>query len=516
MARQVTEDATPIEAIGQLTDYFLEGAKPRSDWGHGIEFEWIGVFTESGETVPFEGERSIVSVLQGLSQRHGWTAVHEGEHLVALQRRTSAVSLEPGAQLEFAGSVHNHLTSLQEELRGFREEVDDVSNSLGISWLAIGLNPFTPVERIGWIPKARYRIMSRRLGKRGKLAHHMMKGTAGFQGNFDFGSEANAIRKFRLAMGVTSVSTALLANSPIYLGVPNRFLSMRAFIWLDTDPDRCGLLELAFHPESGFRSYIDYALSVPLLFIVRDGRWIDMEGFTFRRFMAEGRGEWRATVSDWTRHLTTLFPEARLKRYLEVRGADSVGSGLALALMAWWKGLLYSERALDDAWRMVADLTWPERQQLHRDVCANGPDATVRGRPMREMARELTEISRQGLAEQRDAGHALDEIAFLDPIQELLEDTEGAPARRLLDRWEGEWKRDRSLLVRFCSDRSFRSSQGALAQGAGRTTTQLNESLHEGSLPAPSTGIRRCGLRRAGHTTRMAGRQCGFVDKVMT
>jgi glutamate--cysteine ligase len=494
MSRQVAEDARPIETIGQLSDYFLEGAKPRSDWGHGIEYEWIGILTDSGETVPFDGERSVVSVLQGLSQRHGWTPVYEKEHLVELQRGRSAVSLEPGAQLEFAGLVHYKLDSLQEELRRFREELHDVSDSLGISWLAIGLSPFTPVERIGWIPKARYRIMSQRLGKRGTLAHHMMKGTAGFQANFDFGSEADAMRKFRLAMGVTSVSTALLANSPLYLGASSRFLSTRSLIWQDTDPDRCGLLALAFHPELGFRSYTDYALSTPLLFIVRNGRWIDMEGFTFRRFMAEGHREWRATMADWALHITTLFPEVRLKRYLEVRGADSVGSSLTLALTAWWKGLLYSERALDDAWRTVADLTWSERQQLHRDVCEHGLDAVTRGRPVRELARELTEISQQGLAEQRDAGHAPDEAALLDPIHQLLEDAEGTPACRLLDLWEGDWKRDRSLLVQFCSDRSLRGDPGVHIRGTGSTAVGQNESLHKGLFPAPTTEVGQCKL----------------------
>ncbi len=492
MSRQVAEDTRPIETTDQLTDYFLEGAKPRSDWGHGIEYEWLGILTDSGKTVPFEGERSVTSVLRGLSHRYGWTPVYEKGHLVELQRGTSAVSLEPGAQLEFAGSVHKKLDSLQEELRLFQEELRDISDSLGISWLAIGLNPFTPIERIRWIPKARYRIMSRRLEKRGTLAHHMMKGTAGFQGNFDFSSEVDAMRKFRLAMGVTSVTTALLANSPVYLGAPSGFLSTRSRIWLDTDPDRCGLLELAFHPESGLGSYTEYALSIPLLFIVRDGRWIDMEGFTFQRFMFEGHPEWRATMADWALHLTTLFPEVRLKRYLEVRGADSAASSLALALTAWWKGLLYSERALDEAWQTVADLTWPERQQLHWDVCKHGLDAATRGRSVRELARELTEISRQGLVEQRDAGHAPDETDFLDPILELLEDAEGAPASRLLNLWEREWMRDRSLLLQSCGDRSSGTYPSVCVGGTESTAGQLNESVRQDPFPISAPGVGQC------------------------
>jgi glutamate--cysteine ligase len=444
---QVAENATPIEDINQLSEYFLEGVKPRAEWGHGIEYERIGVFNESGKTVPFDGERSIVTVLRELSHRYGWSPVYERGHLVELQRDKSVVSLEPGAQLEFSGSVHRDLSSLKGELAQFLEEVNDISKPLGISWLTIGLNPFTPIERIKWVPKVRYRIMSRRLEKRGKLAHYMMKGTAGTQGNFDYSSERDAMRKFRLAMGVTSITTALLANSPIYVGVPNRFLSMRAFIWMDTDPDRCGLLELAFHTESSFRTYRDYALSVPLLFIVREGRLIEMKGFTFKRFVKEGYGASRATIMDWALHLTTLFPEVRIKHYLEVRGTDSVNLDLAVAIMAWWKGLLYSDRAMDDAWRMVSHINWLERLQLHREICKIGLSAKVRKTPILDLAKELTEISRLGLIEQRDAGRAPDETEFLEPIFQLIEEEEQIPARRLLAEWKGNWKKDRFLLM---------------------------------------------------------------------
>jgi glutamate--cysteine ligase len=454
MSRQVAEDDTPIENPSQLRDYILQGAKPRDRWGHGIEYERIGVFRDSGETVPFAGHPSVQSVLRSLGER-GWELIEEDGTVVELARGGAAVSLEPGSQLEFAGPVHKHLEPLRDELCDFLAQTESASESHGISWLALGLNPFTPIERIGWIPKKRYRIMSRRLARRGKLAHYMMKGTAGIQGNFDFESEQDAMVKLRLAMGVTSFTTALLANSPLYAGVPNQFRSMRAFIWLDTDPDRCGLLELAFREPAGVQAYVDWALPVPLLFIVRQGRWIDMEGYTFARFLSEGREDFRATTADWALHLTTLFPEVRLKQYLEVRGADSVPPDLAVALMAFWKGLLYAPSAGEQAWRLVENLSWSERQQLHRDVCVAGLGASLRNRAVADVARDLLQVAAEGLQELRDEGGSPDESGLLAPLLEIVEDPVRCPAARLLEHWNGAWGGDRARLVDYASRTSL-------------------------------------------------------------
>jgi glutamate--cysteine ligase len=450
MSRQVAEDTTPIEEPRQLLDYLLAGAKPPSRWGHGIEYERIGVFTASGETVPFSGQQSVEAVLKAMAQQHGWTPLEENGHVVEVSHGDLALTLEPGAQLEFVGPVHFHIDSLNEELCKVMRQVDAVSAPLGISWLAMGVNPFTPVESIGWIPKSRYGIMSRRLGRRGKLAHYMMKATAGIQGNFDFSSGEDAMAKLRLAMATTSLLTALLANSPLYVGRPNRFHTMRAFIWLDTDPDRCGLLKLAFRDDLDLQTYVDYALAIPMLFIVRDGKWIDMDGYTFRRFMDEGRESWHATVSDWALHLTTIFPEVRLKQYMEVRGADSVPPDLAVAMMACWKGLLYGPRAAEEAWRLMADLSWAQRQQLHRDVCTSGLEASVKGTPVTELARQLLEIARQGLKEQEtDQRNA--EAPYLEPLFALLGPPPASPAARLEKLWKDPWEGDREQLVEYGS-----------------------------------------------------------------
>jgi glutamate--cysteine ligase len=451
MSRQVAADATPIEGIDQLLAIFRGGSKPRSAWGTGIEYERIGLFGETGETVPYAGRPSVSAVLATMAEEHGWTPLHEGENLVELQRAGAAVSLEPGSQLEFASSVHRTLSSLGTELCGFMADAEEAAAPFGIRWAAIGLNPFTPVERIGWIPKARYQVMARRLGLRGRLAHHMMKATAGIQGNFDYGSEEDAVEKLRLATAVTSLVTAMVANSPLYAGAPNSFQSMRAFIWLDTDPDRCGLLQEAFRPEAGFRAYLDYALAIPVLFIVRDGRWIDMEGFTFRRFLDEGREGWRATLADWRLHLTTLFPEVRLKTYLEVRGADSVSCDLAVALMALWKGLLYGDRARGDAWRLVGGWSWAERQQLHRDVCSRGLAAEIRGRGAAEVGRDLVAIAAAGLGETRAVEGGDDEASALDPLRAVIADPAARPAAQILRGWGGDWRRSRAELVAHVS-----------------------------------------------------------------
>jgi glutamate--cysteine ligase len=454
MSRQVAADTTPIREAGQLIGYLRDGAKPRSRWGHGIEYERIGVFTQSGETVPFSGELSVEAVLRALGREHGWETVEEEGHVIELARGATAVALEPGAQLEFVGPVHTHLDALHAELCGFLGQAEKAAAPLGISWLALGVNPFTPVERIGWIPKSRYKIMSRRLGRRGRLAHYMMKATAGIQGNFDFDSDADAMEKFRLAMGLSSILTALLANSPLYAGVLNGFQTMRAFIWLDTDPDRCGLLELAFQEPLELQSYVDYALSVPMLFIVRDGRWIDMQGFTFRRFLSEGRESFRATIADWALHLTTLFPEVRLKQYLEVRGADSVPPDLAVAMMAAWKGLLYGDGARRQAWEAVSDWSWPERQQLHRDVCSHGLGARLRGRTVAELAREILAIAKQGLRELEADGER-SETEYLEPLFTLLDAGGLSPAARLQALWSDHWKQDRAKLVAYGSQNTL-------------------------------------------------------------
>jgi glutamate--cysteine ligase len=323
------------------------------------------------------------------------------------------------------------------ELAGHLRETAIVSDPLGITWVPIGLQPITALEEIGWVPKGRYRIMAPYLGARGTLAHQMMRATAGVQLNFDYSDETDAVDKFRTAMGIGSILTAACANSPISAGKPNGFMSRRAHIWSDTDPDRCGLLDLAFRNDLSFRHYVDYALDVPVIFVQREGRWVSLEGVPFRRFMSEGWEGLQATYADWVLHLTTIFTEVRLKTYVEVRGMDSIPPALTLAMAALWKGILYDPGARRRAWDLVAKVPFPARVEFHGQVGVHGPQARLDGVSALDLARELVGHARDGLRRLEGAakGREGEEEKLLTPLVDSLDDEGGCPAVRLQHAW---------------------------------------------------------------------------------
>jgi glutamate--cysteine ligase len=435
----------PIRAVEEIADWFAAGCTPRSRWGIGLEYERLGVFSDSARAIPYSGERgSLRAILEGLARAGSWTAHRENGHPIALARDRTKITLEPGGQTELSSSIQPTLEGMRGELCSFVEEFNRLSADHGISWIGLGLHPFTLRDEIEWVPKFRYAIMSAALGRTGRLAHDMMKRTAGIQVNLDFHSEADAAAKFRMLMGVASIITALFANSPLSGGEPNGFMSKRAAIWLETDPARCGLLPFAFEDRPLFAAYLDYALDVPMLFVVRDGRWHAVET-TFRRFIHDGYQGFTARVADWDLHLTTLFPEVRLKRHLEGRFADSGDAALAMAQAAMVKGLAYDDQATAGAWELVRDLTWEERLALNRDVCRHGLKATAGRTPVLELAAALVQIARQGLG-RLAAESGLDERYFLAPLDVILGDGE-SPARRLLRLWKAGLGHDPARLV---------------------------------------------------------------------
>src|SRR5262245_42333581 len=387
-------DERVIADARDLARHFGLGAKPKVAFRVGAEHEKIGVLAD-GSAVPYQGERGIGKVLERLAVG-GYEAVREDGNVIALRRGSMSVTLEPGGQLELSGAVARDAYEAGRELCDHFDEVKQVSEGLGITWLAIGFRPFQTLADVPWMPKGRYRVMKAYLPTRGRLAHEMMKRTATVQANLDYEDEADAARKFRTAMGVTSIVTALFANSPLTENRPNGYKSYRAAVWLETDPDRCGLLPFAFELDDRlFARYAEWALDVPMFFVYRNG-YIPAGGMTFRQFMAEGfRGE-RATEADWELHLSTLFPEVRLKHYMEVRGADSGPVEMVRALPALWRGLLYDGDACEAAWRLVRDWTLEERERIRREVPRLGLAATVRGRPIAQYARELVTVAREG------------------------------------------------------------------------------------------------------------------------
>ncbi len=441
----MTEEGRPITGVDELVARFAAAGKPRGAWRVGVEHEKIGV-DERGGPLPYSGPRGIAALFERLAASGGWTRVSEGANVIALHRGSERVTLEPGGQLELSGAPLAHAAEIRAELEAHLAELKAASAPLGMSWVALGFRPFGRLDDIEWVPKGRYAVMREVLPARGKHAHDMMKRTATVQANLDYADEEDAERKLRAAMSVTTIVTALFANSPIVEGEDSGYASFRARAWLDTDPDRCGLLPFAFERGDVFRRYVEWALDVPLLFLY-DGRYHESGGVTFRRFMREGIQGKRPTLDEWDLHLSTLFPEARVKNYLEVRGADAGPLSMVLALPALWRGLLYDEDACAAATALTARLGFADRLALREAVPAAGLAAVVPGLvgaagggvTVRDLAVELVGIARQGLERQGE------DLAVIDPLVEIAA-TGRAPADRVRDVWR-EVAGDRARFV---------------------------------------------------------------------
>ncbi|MCW5751665.1 MAG: glutamate--cysteine ligase [Alphaproteobacteria bacterium] len=434
---------TPIESKAELVQYLAEGCKPDpADWRIGVEHEKFGFNLDDFRPLPYEGPQGIRAVLEGL-QRFGWEPVLEGETLIGLRLGGQSISLEPGGQLELSGAPLETLHQTCHELNLHLAQVKLIGQELGVGFVGLGFHPKARREDIPWMPKGRYKIMRDYMPRRGRLGLDMMLRTCTVQVNLDFGDEADMVRKFRVSLALQPLATALFANSPFTEGRPNGFLSYRSHIWTDTDPDRSGMVPFVFEPGFGFERYVDYALDVPMYFVYREGRYIDASGQSFRDFMA-GRlpalpGE-RATMRDWADHLTTLFPEVRLKRYLEMRGADGGPWWRLCALPALFVGLLYDKGALDAAWDLVKDWTAEERQTLRDGVPRLALATPFRGRTLREVGAQVLGIAGEGLRRRnRLSPSGENEGHFLDSLRGMVA-AGRTPAEDLLERFNGKWE----------------------------------------------------------------------------
>ncbi|HUS67911.1 MAG TPA: glutamate-cysteine ligase family protein, partial [Kofleriaceae bacterium] len=407
----------PVESVQQLVDYFAAAAKPRAEWRVGTEHEMIGVYAADGSAPPYEGGRGIAAIFERFAAA-GWRPVHEGETVIALMCAGGQMTFEPGGQLEHAVRPLDHTDELVAAVERNVAIVADVSSRLGIAWLSIGFRPFGRLEDVPWMPKRRYEVMRSYLPTRAPLPHEMMKRTATVQVNLDYADAEDALEKMRCMMSVTSLMTAIYANSPIVDGALTDYQSYRARVWLDTDPDRCGLLPFVFEDGDPFRGYAEWALDVPMFFVYRGGDYRPAGGMTFRRFMREGFGGERATLDDWALHLSTLFPEARLKTYLEVRGCDAGSFEMNAALGALSRGLFYDADARRAAIELTAGLSFAERLALLRAVPQSGLATPVgaTGRTAGDLARDLCAIAEDGLG-RLDAT----EIPHLAPVRAIVE-----------------------------------------------------------------------------------------------
>ncbi len=428
-----------------LVAHIASGERTKDRWRIGTEHEKLAFTIADGRPLPYEGDRGVRTLLQGLT-RFGWQPVYEGDAIIALTcPERGSITLEPGGQIELSGAELETVHDTCREVATHHKNLKLVAGEMGVGFLGVGFNPKWKREDIPWMPKGRYKIMREYMPKVGSLGIDMMIRTCTVQTNLDFKDEADMVRKFRVGLALQPIATALWANSPFKEGKPNGFVSLRSHIWTDTDAARTGMLPFVFEDGMGYERYVDYMLDVPMYFVYRDGKYIDVSGQSFRDFM-EGRlpglpGE-VPTISDWADHMTTAFPEVRLKRYLEMRGSDSGPWHQICALPAFWVGLLYDTASLDAAWDLVKDWTVAEQAALRDQVPRLGLRATFRDRTVQDLAKEVLEISRAGLAARNRLNRKLrDETGFLDPLWTIAESGQ-TPAEVMLDafysRWNGE------------------------------------------------------------------------------
>jgi glutamate--cysteine ligase len=442
MSAPAKSGGEPVTSKAQLIEYMESGSKPKSAWRIGTEHEKFGFSDDDLRPLPYEGPRGIRRMLEGL-RKYGWKPVEENGNVIALvDDAGGSITLEPGGQLELSGAAVQNIHQTCAEVYQHLKQVKEVAAELGVSFIGLGFQPKWKREEIPWMPKGRYRIMRDYMPKKGKLGLDMMLRTCTVQVNLDFSDEADMIKKFRVSLALQPLATALFANSPFIEGKPSGFLSARSHTWTDTDPDRSGMLPFVFEQGMGFERYVDYLLDLPMYFVYRDGQYIDASGQSFRDFM-QGRlpaypGE-LPTLGDWGDHITTAFPEVRLKKFLEMRGADGGPWRRLCALPALWVGLLYDQGALDAAWDMVKDWTVDEQQRLREGVTRTALATEFRGRKLQALALEMLAIAREGL-KQRDVGSTCgeDETAFLDPLQQIAE-SGITPAEELLAAYHGRW-----------------------------------------------------------------------------
>ena len=428
------------------------GCKPRNAWRIGTEHEKIGFATADNTPLPYEGKTSIRAMLEGL-QRFDWAPVLEDGKLIALKRGGASVSLEPGGQFELSGAPLEHIHQTCAEVTRHLREVGEVADEIGAAFLSLGFRPDTRLEDVPVMPKGRYAIMRDYMQKVGKLGREMMFRTCTVQTNLDFESESDMVRKFRISLALQPIGTALFANSPFKDGELNGYKSYRSRVWLDTDADRTGMLPWVFEDGMGFERYVDYALDVPMYFVHRNGRYLDASGKSFRNFMAGELdilpGE-RPVLSDWDDHLSTIFPEVRLKQFLEMRGSDTVPWSELCAFPAFWVGLLYHDDALDACEALIRDWTADDRQRLRENVPAQGLQAVIRGRTVQDIASDCLAIARRTLnARGRLNGHGENETVFLQPLDNMVQRGE-SHADRLIGLYRGPWGGDVSRAYTEC------------------------------------------------------------------
>jgi glutamate--cysteine ligase len=442
MAAPPSGPGQPITDRKQLIEFLESGCRKPADWRIGTEHEKFVFHLESLKPAPYFGDWGIKALLEGLT-RFGWEPIYEGENPIALSHENGcSITLEPGGQVELAGAQLETIHQTCGEVHTHLDQVKQVANELGVGLIGVGFHPKARREDITWMPKGRYKVMGDYMPKVGNLGLDMMLRTSTVQVNLDFESESDMVRKFRVGLALQPIAVAMFADSAFVEGKPTGYLSYRSHVWEDTDPDRCGVLPFVFEDGMGFERYVDYMLDVPMYFVYRDGAYIDATGQSFRDFL-DGRlpalpGE-TPTDGDWSDHLTTVFPEVRLKKFLEMRGTDGGPWRRLCALPAFWTGIYYDSDALDAAWNLVKDWTAEEHAALRADVPKLALKTPFRNRTVQDIAAETLEISSTGLRRRnRLDSSGSDETGFLGALYEIVESGQ-CPAEEKLEKFHNGW-----------------------------------------------------------------------------
>ena len=434
-------DLTPITSLRQLAEWFAAGSKPRADWRIGTEHEKFG-FRHAGLAAPAYEPEGIRALLEGLVAR-GWEPILDRGNPIGLKRGGASISLEPGGQFELSGAPLEDLHGTAAELADHLAETRAVAGPMGIGFAPLGFHPLAKREDMPWMPKGRYAIMRQYMPRVGAMGLDMMLRTCTVQVNLDFGDEADMVEKLRVSLALQPLATALFANSPFREGRPTGLRTLRGRVWTETDPDRTGIPAVAFEEGFGFERFVQHVLDVPMYFIMRDGAWIDATGSTFRDFMARGlpgHPGVEATMGDWADHVTTVFTDVRLKRFLEMRGADAGSPAMMVGLSAFWTGLLYDDAAQKAAAALVRPWAVDSLQALRVAVPEGGLTTPFQNRPLRELAREVLAISRDGLR-----ARGLGEERHLDAVDAVVASGE-TQADHWLRRYHEAWGQDVSRI----------------------------------------------------------------------
>lgn len=445
MSQNIDPKAEAITDKSILLEYMAVGCKPPSAWRIGTEHEKFAYALDTAKPLEYEGENGIRALLEAM-QRYNWEPVLENGNIIALKKSDgSSVTLEPAGQVELSGAAVETIHQTCDEVSQHLTQVKSIAREMDIGFLGLGYQPKWTLADMPWMPKGRYKIMREYMPKKGTMGLEMMQATCTVQVNLDFDSEATMVKMFRIALALQPVATALWANSPFKHGKPTGFLSYRSHVWTDTDNDRCGMLDFVFDDDFGFERYIDYILDVPMYFVYRDGTYIDVSGKSFKDFMAGKLAGFEGqfpSIKDWEDHMSTVFPEVRLKTFLEMRGADGGPWARLCALSAFWVGLLYDDAAREAAWNLIKDWSVEEMTILRDEVPRTALKTPFRGGTVREIAIDTLRIARLGLKNRaRLDSTGMDETHFLKPMNRIAE-SGFTPAEELLSAFEHRWEKN--------------------------------------------------------------------------